>query len=188
MPTSLQERAAGRTGGQDGRAVVWTDEAIDRLLDRSTLQAGGGEDAEGGSSSGANDILAGFRVAHFDWAAPLGTAGANGDDAAAAEAEAAEAEAEAELATAGPAAAPGFWEGLLQGRWQELQVVQHAELGACRGGGRGRGWVRAALSCRAACDRLRSLSPAAYACRQGQAEPAAAGERHGVHRRGRRSG
>ncbi|KAL4452565.1 hypothetical protein ABPG75_008227 [Micractinium tetrahymenae] len=63
LPTTVAERQAGRTGGLDGRAIVWTDEAIDQLLDRSKLAAPS-EDAEG--PAGDNDILAGFKVAQFE--------------------------------------------------------------------------------------------------------------------------
>lgn len=46
------------------QAVVWTDEAIDQLLDRSTLGQEGGEGGGGaaGTGTGGSDILAGFKV------------------------------------------------------------------------------------------------------------------------------
>lgn len=43
------------------QAIVWTDEAIDQLLDRSKLDAQP-EAAETAVAAGGNDILAGFKV------------------------------------------------------------------------------------------------------------------------------
>ncbi|PSC74179.1 CHD3-type chromatin-remodeling factor PICKLE isoform B [Micractinium conductrix] len=65
LPTTVAERQAGRTGGQDGRTVVWKDEAIDELLDRSKLAYGDDDAGEGG---GGGDIMSGFKVAHFQLA------------------------------------------------------------------------------------------------------------------------
>ncbi|KAI3426156.1 hypothetical protein D9Q98_008533 [Chlorella vulgaris] len=60
MPAVVREQQAGRTGGTDGKAVVWTDEELDALLDRTNLTSPGVADEEARSG-----ILDGFQVAHF---------------------------------------------------------------------------------------------------------------------------
>ena len=107
----MLEHDAGRLGGQDNVGVVWSDEAIDRLLDRSDLAAQSAEQDAAAAAAAANDILAGFKVAHFE----LQEQPQAGEDGlAAAEAAAAE--------SLQPAAhTRDFWEGLLSGRWAEMQ-------------------------------------------------------------------
>ena len=85
---------------------MWTDEALDQLLDRSELtsqQQAEGE--EGAAPAGGSDILAGFKVAHFK----LKEQGAEGDGAA--------------------GVAGDFWQQLLAGHHAELQAAATASLG-----------------------------------------------------------
>lgn len=100
---------------------MWSDEAIDRLLDRSDLAnpaaaAAAGEEAEGG---GRGDILAAFKVAHFQLERqPSSSAAAKGDGGAAGEAQ------------GGPFDAAAFWRGLLAGRAAAAAAAAaQAELG-----------------------------------------------------------
>ncbi len=126
VPTAVQEHEAGRLGGQDHRAVVWTDEAIDALLDRSDLEAENGAQDAVAAAAAANDILAGFKVAHFELQEQPEAAG--GDAAAAAgDAEAEAAAVLGAMETAGEAR--GFWEALLAGHWVQAQAAAEEALG-----------------------------------------------------------
>lgn len=124
VPVAVQEHEAGRLGGQDHRAVVWADEAIDALLDRSELEAEGAAQDAAAAAAAANDILAGFKVAHFELQQQPQE---DAQDAAVAE------EAEAAAAAAGVLAsvgeARGFWETLLASQWAQAQVVAEEALG-----------------------------------------------------------
>lgn len=53
-------------GGGPLQAIVWTDEAIDQLLDRSQLAAT--QEEEAAAAARGNDILAGFKVGHEEGA------------------------------------------------------------------------------------------------------------------------
>lgn len=108
---------------------MWTDEALDQLLDRNELstsqqQAEGEEGAA--AAAGSSDILAGFKVAHFELkeqqllpeaAAQQGQAGGAADWVA-----------EAGGAAAGISAGD-FWQQLLAGHHAELQAAATASLG-----------------------------------------------------------
>lgn len=125
MPTALKEHEAGRLGGQDHRAVVWADEAIDALLDRSGMEDEGAAQDAAAAAAAANDILAGFKVAHFEL---QDQPQEEGDDAAA------EADAEAEAATVLGALetvgqARGFWETLLAEQRVRAQAATEEALG-----------------------------------------------------------
>ncbi|KAL4421743.1 hypothetical protein ABPG77_002359 [Micractinium sp. CCAP 211/92] len=135
LPTSVAEHQAGRTGGLDGRAIVWTDEAIDQLLDRSKLDAQP-EAAE--AAAGGNDILAGFKVAHFELKEappehpPSGSLAADGAIAPGDSAD-------VSAAAAGEGALPpdaaaqfsavAFWEQLLAGRHAAARAASDIALG-----------------------------------------------------------
>lgn len=109
------------------QAIVWTDEAVDRLLDRSTLHnpPEGDEDSSGGGGGG--DILGGFKVAHFQLQETAAAEeGAEGGDAAGAAAH----DGGGGSGSGGVSASgAGFWEGLLAGHWEAAQAAEAAVLG-----------------------------------------------------------
>lgn len=125
MPTALKEHEAGRLGGQDHRAVVWADEAIDALLDRSGMEAEGAAQDAAAAAAAANDILAGFKVAHFELQDQPEEEG--GDAAAEADAEAEAAAVLGALETVGQAR--GFWETLLAEHRVQAQAATEEALG-----------------------------------------------------------
>ncbi|CAK9195050.1 unnamed protein product [Sphagnum troendelagicum] len=112
----------GDEAGKSSRQIHYDDVSIDRLLDRSQVEA---EDERAADDEEDNDLLKAFKVANFEYV--------NEEDALAAAAAAEEAEKEvkakreAELAE-GPGRVQ-FWDSLLKDRAVEVQVEEVQELG-----------------------------------------------------------
>jgi superfamily II DNA or RNA helicase len=152
-----QETAAGRTGGDDGRRVVWDEAALDAALDRSAA----GVDADDGGA--ADGILGEFKTARFE---TDDDEDGNGDDSAL-----------AQRRSSGSGAA--FWAALLAPALAANAAADAASLGKGKrakrkvdydegaGAGGGEGDARGGL-------RARSATPS---CPESDAPPAAAAVR-----------
>ncbi|KAL6763609.1 P-loop containing nucleoside triphosphate hydrolase protein, partial [Haematococcus lacustris] len=145
--------ADGCEAAATGKRIVWDDEALDRLLDRSGMECAAttteADGEQGGSSAGGADELFGaFKVAHYNMdtddttriaaaaAAALlqRTGGEPGELPAILQGEGGNLP--AAVAQEGGQAGPAFWKDLLSDHWKAEYEAEQAKMGRGRRGRR----------------------------------------------------